>query len=764
MAERHASVVGQGERRVDGRALVTGGPVYAADFSMPRMLHGRILHSPHAHARIQAIRTDRAKALPGVRAVLTHHDVPGVPHSTAGQPWPETSPYDARVLDEKVRYVGDWVALVAADTLQLADQAIALIEVDYDVLPAVFTAEEALAPGAPQLHEADTHPAPELGGILDPSRNLVARLELSLGDVDAALSQADMVTESTYRVPHMQHCSLEPHVTVAWMDDLNRLNIVTSTQVPFHTRRQLALACGLSVKQVRIIKPRVGGGFGGKQEMLTEPAAALLAMKTRRPVRLEFTRTEEFNASRLRHAMTITVKSGVSNSGQLGALEMRVVSDTGAYGAHGSSVAGNAAKKTLALYRAEARRFSAHTAYTNLPISGAMRGYGGTQGYFALESHMDEVAIRLGLDPIAFRLKNAIRKGDDDAINHRHIHSCALPECVSQAMDKFGWADRKPVRQGIRRRGFGVAFCMQGSGVAGAELGGATIKLNEDGSFNLLTGATDIGQGSDTVLSQIAAETLGVPLDDVVILSADTDVTVFDYGSYASSTTYITGNGVRNAALEVRRQILSVASDMLGLPAEELDLRDRQVFGPDGPTTLSIADIGRETLYGNRRQQILGKGDFRTSDSPPPFYVQLAEVEVDTETGRIRVVRLCNAIDCGQAINPTLASGQVEGAVAMGIGYALTEETKFDANGRVLNASFVDYKVCTTLDMPKMDTLLIQDPEPTGPYGAKSVGEVPINGPAPAIANAVFDACGIRLRSLPMTPEKVLAALDALGQ
>lgn len=765
MPETAHAVVGHGEPRVDGRALVTGAPVYTSDFSMPGMLHARILRSPHAHARIHGIKIEAARALPGVHAVLTHHDVPGIYYSTAGQPWPETSPYDNRILDEKVRYVGDWVAFVAAETLQQTDAALAAIEVDYEVLPAVFDAGQAMAPDAPQIHEADPHPAPGLGAIADPRRNLVAHWGFDLGNVEAAFADPELVvTEAEYELPVMQHCALEPHVSLAWVDGFDRLNVVSSTQVPFHVRRQLALALNLPVRRVRIVKPRVGGGFGGKQEMLLEPVVGLLALKTRRPVRLELTRAEEFSASRFRHSMRIWIKSGVRKTGEIEALDVRVLNNTGAYGSHGSSVAGNVGRKALALYPAPHRRFAADTAYTNLPIAGAFRGYGGTQGYFAMESHLNEVAAKLGIDPIELRMMNAIRKGDEDPINHRVVRSCALPECVARAREVFGWEQRQPVREGVIRRGYGVAFAMQGSGVGGQELGGATIKLNEDGSFNLMTGATDIGQGSDTVLAQIAAETLGVLVEDVVMHTTDTDVSLFDYGSYASSTTYITGSGVRNAALHARSQILEVAARMLGMPADELDIHDGTIFGPDGPTRLTLKDVGMESLYGEHRTQIFGKGDFHTPDSPPPFYVQLAEIEMDTETGRIRVLRLVNAIDCGRAINPVLATGQVEGAVTMGIGYALTEQTKFDERGRVINPSFIDYKVCTTLDMPRMTTLLVEDPEPSGPYGAKSVGEVPINGPAPAIANALYDACGIRIRSLPITPEKVLAALDELQQ
>jgi putative selenate reductase molybdopterin-binding subunit len=780
-------VVGHAERRVDARPLVAGAPVYAADHELPDMLHGKILHSPHAHARIVAIDKRKALALPGVHAVLTHEDLPRIPHSTAGQPYPEPSPYDAYVLDNRVRYVGDWVAFVAAETPEIAEDALKLIDVTYEPLAAVFDPLAAMQDGAPQIHEPDsTHPRfgePLSGCIYDAHHNIAAHEELTRGDYEAALAAADIVLEREYRVQSVSHCALEPHVCLAYVDGYERLNVVSSTQVPYHTRRQLALALNLPLARVRIIKPRVGGGFGSKQEMLLEPVAAALALATRRPVRVEYTRAEEFSAGRFRHPMIIRMRSGVNRDGRIVALGMHAIANTGAYGTHGFTVVRSAGHKTLCLYHARAYHFVADAVYTNLPIAGAMRGYGAPQGFFALESHIDELARAVGMDPLAFRRQNCVQKGDFDPIDveeiddmlvsHRQFNSCGLPECLDRGAAAFGW-DRKDKKGGLIRRGRGMAMAMQGSGVARFELGGASIKLNEDGSFNVMTGATDIGQGSDTVLAQIAAEALGVGLDKIIMHGADTDVSVFDYGSYASSTTYISGGGVARAAQEVRRQILAVAADMLqtssppslggkgagGLGPQDLDIRDGVIWTPDGPTGLTIADIALETLYGDHRQQIMGKGDFSTADSPAPFFVTFVEVEVDTETGQVRVTRMVNALDLGRAINPTLATGQVEGAVTMALGYALSEEIKLDDQGRVRNPGFVDYKVFSTLDMPQMSTILVEDPEPSGPFGAKSAGEVPINGPAPAIANAIADALDVRIRDLPITPEKILAALN----
>jgi putative selenate reductase molybdopterin-binding subunit len=765
-------VVGQRELRVDARPLVTGAPVYACEFAQPQMVHACILHSPHAHARIRRVEKRRALALPGVCAVLTAEDVPRVAHTTAGQPYPELSPYDMYVLDDRVRYVGDWVALIAAETQAIAEQARDLLEVDYELLPAVFDPLQARQPWAPQIHEPDlTHPnsGRKLGDIYDAQGNLASYEVIANGDFAAALRGADLVVEGEYRVPFIAHAMLEPHVCVAYLDGYERLIVVSSTQVPYHTRRKLAAVLQMPISRVRVVKPRVGGGFGGKQEMLLEPAAALLALQTRRPVRIEYSRQEEFSAARFRHAATITMRSGVKRDGTLVALSMHSLVNAGAYGTHSLTVARSTGQKTLCLYRAQAYHFVAESVYTNLPVPGAMRGYGAPQGFFALESHIDELAHQVGMDPLEFRQKNRVQRGDWDPIGgemvagvwhaKRQFRSCGLAACLAEGAAAIGWHQPLTRSQGAVRRGRGMAMAMQGSGVAGFEIGGASIKLNEDGSFNLLTGATDIGQGSDTILAQIAAETLGVSMEKIVMHTTDTDASVFDYGAYASSTTYISGNGVRVAAERVRAQILEVAGDLLDCLPADMTICENVIYTPRGPSELTVADIANETLYGSHRQQIMAKGDFWAQDSPAPFYAQFVEVEVDTETGLVRVTRAVNALDLGRAINPTLATGQVEGAVAMALGYALTEAIKFDEQGRVRNPGFVDYKVMSPMDMPRMLTLLIEDPEASGPFGAKSAGEVPINGMAPAVANAVYDALGVRIRDLPITPEKILRAL-----
>lgn len=766
-------VVGTSAGRVDGRGLVTGAPVYTVDYEMPNMLHARVLRSPHAHARVLKVDAKAALALKGVRKVLWWQDLPQIPHSTSGVPHPEPAPYDTCALNPIVRYKGEPVALVAAESELLAEKALKLIEVEYETLPAVFDPAEAIKPGAPQLHR-QVKMVPGFKMIYDPEHNIAAHGEYEFGDVEAAFGEADLVIERHYETPTMCHCALEPHASLAYLDAYDRLNVVTSTQVPFHVRRQLARALDLPLRRIRIAKPRVGGGFGGKQEMVLEPLAGALALATRRPVRLVLPRNEEFGASRVRHAAYITLRAGITKSGRITALEMRALTNTGAYASHSDTVAHAIGHKTLGLYRAKAYRYLGQAVYTNRPVAGAFRGYGATQGYFALESFIDELAFELKIDPLAFRRLNHTGKGGYDPMDYheginglepgRSITSCALPECLDVGAKLIGWDEPRPQNEGPVKRGLGMAICMQGSGVANRELGGATLKLNDDGSFNLLTGATDIGQGSDTVLSQIAAEALGVSLENILLASADTDLAVMDYGAYASSTTYITGMGVKKAAEDARRQILEVAAKMCETDPATLTIRQNEICGPYGKTGLSVSDVAYETLYGQKhRTQIVGKGDAISSESPPPFYAQFVELEVDTETGLVTLLRSVNVLDLGKAVNPALASGQVEGAVTMGFGYALTEELRFDDTGTIRNAGFVDYKVFSPLDMPQMQTVLIEDPEPTGPYGLKSAGEVGINGPAPAIANAIFNATGLRLRRLPMNPVRVLEGLETLA-
>ena len=761
------NVVGRNLHKVDGYKLVTGAPAFTDDIQMPGMLYGKLLASPHAHARIRRIDTRKAKALAGVHAVLTYRDVPRVPHTTAGQAWPEPSPYDTYLLDSKVRFVGDRVAAVAAESRTIAEKALRLIEVDYEVLPAVIDMEQAMAPGAPVIHDE-----PDSTKIYDPSHNIAGYILREIGNVEEGFRESDYVLEREFRTHRQQHAMLEPHVTICWLDPNGRLVIRTSSQVPYHCRRQVAMILQLPVSRIHVIKPRIGGGFGGKQELLLEDICAALTLAARRPVKMEYTREEEFYMARSRHPQILRMKIGVAADGTLLANQMTVLATTGAYGSHANTVQGNTGSKVLPLYRTPHMRFECHVVYTNMPVAGAFRGYGCPQGFFAQESMADEIAAYLGIDPVEFHLKNTIRLGDIDRLSAqlgegkeglpRVIRSCGLQEGIRKGAEAIGWTAKRQTHDGPLpnlKRGVGMSCSMQGSGIAGVDWASAFLKMNEDGSFYLQVGASDVGGGADTVLSQIAAETLGVTLDKIVITSGDTDITPFDVGAYASSTTIISGGAVKKAAEKVRAQILSLASKMLETPVEKLECCDNQVFTVcECRKSVTMNDIALQALYREKTQIMDGASHFNT-DSPPPFCATFAEVEVDTETGQIKVLHLATAVDPGVAVNPMQAEGQVEGAVTQGMGFALTEELLLDGAGRPLNPNFRDYKIFSAKDMPRLTTILVETEEPLGPFGAKSISEVPINGPAPAIANAIYNAVGVRIRKLPIRPEDVLRAL-----
>ncbi|MGD9840880.1 MAG: xanthine dehydrogenase family protein molybdopterin-binding subunit [Candidatus Bipolaricaulis sp.] len=762
--------VGQSVRKVDGPSLVAGKPLFTLDLDIPGSLVGAILPSPHAHARIVSVDTSEAEQVPGVRAILHHGNVPRVPYTTAGQGWPEPSPYDTVLFDTKVRFVGDRVAAVAAETEDAAAEALAKIRVEYELLPPVLSSEEALAAGAPIIHDE-----PDAEGIYDAAHNIAAAVDIPIGDVAAALAAAPVTAEATCEIPYSQHATIEPHCVIAYFDDAGRLILRTSTQVPFHVRRIVARVVGLDPARIRVVKPRIGGGFGSKQEVLLEPVAALLALRTGRPVRMTYTRQEVFVASRTRHPMKVTVRLGASKDGTLHALEMGVLSNTGAYGAHALTVLSNVGSKTLPLYnKAPHVHFHGRAVYTNLPVAGAYRGYGATQGYFALEVAMDKLAEKLGLDPVELRRRNHIRVGETSPIFEKIgegregtaqiVRSCALEECLRIGAERIGWREKRGQRreEGPWVHGLGMACAMQGSGITGVDMAAATLVMQDDGSFRLLVGATDLGTGSDTILAQIAAQELGVPVDRVLVYSSDTDFTPFDTGAYASSTTYVSGNAVLRAASEVRAQILDVAAAALGERASALELAAGVVRSRKSGKSLTLSEVGHRAIYVADQRQIAATASFACPESPPPFAAFFCEVAVDRETGVVRVERFVVAADCGVAIHPQAAEGQLEGAVLQGIGHALCEEMLFSPRGRCVNAGFFDYKIPSSLDAPAIEAILVPSEEPTGPWGAKSISEVGINGPLPAISNAIYDAVGARMVRAPFTPERVRFVLGAV--
>jgi len=758
------SIVGKPERKVDAVKLVTGKPAFVDDIELRDMLHGRLLTSPHAHAIIRNIDASEARALPGVHAVLTYKDVPRVPYTTAGQSWPEPGPHDQYCLDYIVRFVGDRVAAVAAETPEIAQQALDLIKVDYEVLPAVLDSRQATNPDAPRIH-----PEPESYRIHDASRNIAAHLHAEVGDLERGFAESDLVVEGEYIVPQVQQTPIENHIVITYWDEDDRLVVRTSTQVPYHVRRIIAPVIGLPPRRIRVIKPRIGGGFGVKQEVLLEDICALLTIATDQPVKLEFSRAEEFRSSRSRHPQIIHMQTGVKRDGTIIANEMTLLANTGAYGTHALTVQSNTGSKTLPLYPCPNIRFVAEVVYTNLPPAGAFRGYGVPQGFFALESHIDEIARQLGMDALELRRKNWLKEGDENPLAKalgegkegygQIIESCGLPQCLQIVEEKLNWKEKRGKGgTGRFRRGVGVSLAMHGTAIPGLDMGGASIKLNDDGSFNVLVGATDIGTGSDTVIAQIAAEVLGVHMEDIIIHSSDTDFAPFDTGAYASSTTYISGGATKKAAEQVRMQILEVAGHMLKAHPDDLTISNRIITAPNGQT-VTVSQVALHSLHVENQQQIMATASWMSYNSPPPFAAQGTEVEVDTETGVVRVLKAISAVDAGRVVNPIMAEGQIEGGATQALGYGVCEEMVYDEQGALLTTNLSDYRIYSAVDMPEMQSYLVETHDPFGPFGVKAIAEIPIDGMAPAVANAVADALGIRINQIPLTPERVLRAI-----
>ena len=710
--------VGESVPKQDGTAIVTGKAYYTADNLQSGLLHLKILRSPIPHAKIRNINVDKAKALRGVVEIFTYKDVKRIPYTTAGHAEPVPDPLDHYLLDIMVRFVGDRVAAVVAESVNIATKALLLIEVDYEILPHVTNPVEAMAGGSVVIHDE-----PESQQIPVRERNIAGEIFLESGDVDSCFSEADLIVENTYTLPAVQHVHLESHVTVTHLESDGTLVVRSSTQVPFHCQRLLSQLFDIPKDKIRVYKPQLGGGFGNKQEILTEDLCALATLRTGKPVQWEMTRNEEFTATNSRHAMTIKLKTGVKADGKIIAQDLEIIANTGAYGNHGKTVVFLSGYIPLGLYRCDNKRFSAYAVYTNTMPAGAFRGYGATQGTFAMESQIDEIADRLGIDVIEIRQKNLIRPGDlvslgNDGEHFNLIGSYAVEECFAKVIQALNYIPGKPpVINGNHRRGVGFAVSMQGSGLC--KIHTACVKLSRlaDGKYELRTGSVDVGTGSDTTLRQIAAEVLGVTIADIDIISGDTQLTPFDAGSYASATMYISGQAVKLAAEKLKHKI----ADEIQIPQEIIEVEE----------------------------------SYTADEATLTFAVQGVEVEVDIETGKVKVLRCVQAIDIGKAINPKICEGQATGGIAMGIGYALIEELLFDEQGRIINPKLREYRIPTAADMPPMEVFLIEKTDPYGPFGAKGVGEITTNCTAPAIANAIAHATGVRLRQLPMTPERV---------
>lgn len=748
------AVIGRSVKRIDSLGKVTGQALYAGDLKLPRMLHGKIKRSTVAHAHIKQIDVSQALALPGVKAVLTHQNVPRLQHYGSPHPRSASLTKDQYIFDSKVRYWGEGVAAVAAISEEIAEEALDLIEVEYEELPAVFTIEDALKPDAPLIHETET------GNNL-----LFEPFVVKRGDVEAGFKQADLIIEGEFELGRPTPAYMEPNVCVCQWDGNGKLRVWVSTQTPFMVRGIMAEVLGLPLNKVQVIVDHMGGGFGAKQDLFQhEFLCALLAKQTKRPVRMEYTRKETFLGGRSRHPGKIWLKQGFKKDGTITARQMRVTFNTGAYGSQGPGVTRVATSACTSLYRCLNVHLEGRCVYTNTPIAGAFRGYGVPQSYYALDIQMDEAAEKLGIDPAKLKLKNAVREGDMAPSGHL-IVGHGLEDCIKRGMAETNWASLRshsPPQNGVLRRGWGMGCEMHGSSAYPGikEQGNAIVKMNEDGTVNLLTGTAGLGTGAHTALAQIVAEELGLRFADVTVIEGDTDVVPWDIGAFASHTTFMGGKAAQLAAAEVKKQLLERAADHLEVAPADLEIR-QGVISVRGVPDCSITV--RETInpkIGHPAPQLIGTGTYYPTKSYS-FAAHFVEVQVDTETGQIDVLQVIPVHEIGKVIHPIGAAGQIEGGIQQGIGHTLTEDYVIDLrDGRSLNASFVDYKMPLSLDMPSIKTIILETaPDAGGPFGAKGVGEDPIIAIGPAIANAIYDAIGVRFHHYPIIPEQVLKAL-----
>lgn len=745
----------------DAMALVTGQPVYTDDLAPKDCLIVKLLRSPHAHALIEEIDIKAALKVPGIACVLTYQDVPQDRFTFAGQTYPELSPYDRLILDKRVRFVGDAVAIVAGENEKAVDKALKLIKVKYQVLEAILDFHQA-KDNPVVIHPEDNWESRVPVGA-DNKRNLCATREESAGDVEAVLKACKYTIDRTYHTKANQQAMMETFRSYTYLDHFGRMNVVTSTQVPFHVRRILGRALGIGASNVRVMKPRIGGGFGAKQTSVTEVYPALVTLKTKKPAKLVYSRYESQICSSPRHEMEVRVRLGADENGILKAMDIHTLSNTGAYGEHGPTTVGLSGHKPLGLYgKKEAYRFTYEVVYTNRMSAGAYRGYGATQGIFAVESAVDELAHEMGMDPVKFRELNLSREGDPflGYDGCPVVTSCTLDKCVEKAKEMIGWDEKYPMKDmgNGKVRAVGAALAMQGSSIAGVDIGGAAVKLGEDGSYTLSLGATDMGTGCDTILSQMAADILETDVDNIVAFGVDTDVSPYDSGSYASATTYVTGMAVTDACQKLRTQIQELGAEMLEKKPEEVDFDGKVVYELEGDRKVTLEEIAIKGTCGNN-VNLQASATRSSKISPPPFMVGMAEVEIDKETGSLELLDYVAVVDCGTPINPNLARVQTEGGIAQGIGMALYEDIQYNEKGQLRNNSFMQYKIPTRQDVGKIRVEFAPSYEKSHPFGAKSIGEIVINTPCPAIANAVDHALGIRIREMPITSEKLAMEL-----
>lgn len=770
---RNFKVVNNKTHSVDGHAEMMGRAVYTDDYAPHNCLVCKMLRSPHAFARIKNIDTSKAEALNGVKCVLTYKNVPHVAMSRAGQGAPQPSPIDKFILDEYVRFVGDEVACVAAINERIAEDALKLIDVEYEVLEPVLDYKTAYQNKIVIHPEDGISQAFEMG--FRPKENVAASYQMEVGNVEEVLKKCDVVVEHTAETQAQAHAMLEPHTSNARIDEHNRLVIYSCTQTPFHIRRIMAQTLGMPLSKIRIVKPRVGGGFGGKQQFHCEMFVALVTLRTGLPSKMIYTRDEVFGASYTRHPMCITMKIGADKDGTIRAIDCSALSDTGAYGEHALTVFMIVGSKVLPLYnKVDAVRFGGRVVYTNHVPAGAYRGYGAIQGNYVLESAIDVLAEKLHMDPVELRKKNSMKEKETSPIfeimgegtkgTPMIMESCKLPYCIERGAELINWKEKYPAKQvGPHKvRSVGCAIAMQGSGIPFSDMGSCNIRLNDGGFYMVTVGATDIGQGSDTIITQIVCEELMTTPDKVIIYSSDTDLAPFDVGAYASSTTYISGNAAWKTAIKMRERLISEAAKILGTKESETEFDGKRFWC--GDKEISLFDLSNKLIYSNPQHEVAVTESYIGHVSPPPFMAAFAEIELDTETGEYELLDYVSVVDCGTTINPMLAKGQVEGGIVQGWGMASTESVLYNKSGKLLSDTFLSYHVPTTKEIHHLTTEFADSYEPTGPFGAKSVGEIGIDTPPAVLCNAIYNACGVRINSLPITPEKILKALKEKNQ
>ena len=749
--------VGKGVIKKDAMALVTGQPVYCDDLAPKDCLIVKLLRSPHAYAKIKSIDTSIAKRIPGIEAVYTYEDVPTSRFTLAGQSYPEPSPYDRRILENVVRYVGDEVAIVAGANEDCVDRALKAIKVDYEVLEPLLDFEESID-NTIVVHEEDDYKCLcEIGN--DVKRNIVSSGESVVGDVDAVLKECDVVLERDYHTKANAQAMMETMRSYCYIDTYGRLNCVSSTQIPFHVRRILSNALEIPKSKINVIKPRIGGGFGAKQTACCEIFTAFVTWQLKKPSKIVYTREETFAASNSRHEMKMHVRIGAKKDGTIEAIDLYTLSNQGAYGEHGPTTIDLAGHKSLPLYNhVKASRFTYDVVYTNTMRAGAYRGYGATQGQFAVESIINELADELNMDPCEIRFKNMTRENEVlSQYYNEELNACALDRCLEKAMEMIDYKN-KPLRRdmGDFVRGLGVSLSMQGSGISGLDVGSVEIKLQDDGFYTLSIGATDMGTGCDTILAQMVAECMDCDVDQVVTSALDTDHSPYDTGSYASSTTYVTGMAVVKACEKLRNSILEAAAGFFNVDKAEIEFDGKKINTLDHIHEMSLADFADTCFNGGIAKALIASDSHMSPTSPPPFMVGIAEVDVDKLTGEIKVHDYVSVVDCGTVINPNLARVQAEGGIVQGIGMALSEDITYSDEGKMRNRNFLQYKLPTRVDVPSVRVEFESSYEDNGPFGAKSIGEVVINTPTSAIASAVKHATGVQVRTLPITAEKVL--------